>query len=182
MWNLQALAAKAQEAAARIEAQLDDSVGIKDDGGASGGGMLSTSASAPLSAVDENHNINDDSYLNAEDDDFFSDDHDNAAVTSSVVQESKEAISSPSFDNDNNKADDFGQDKVDDDENEASYYIQFPLLFKSIQITVPLPIEGGGRLSLNQSSSISIMSFISGDVLPSFFSLQKVFLYHLYSR
>ena len=127
MWNLQALAAKAQEAAARIEAQLDDSVGIKDDGGgAAGGGILSSLASAPLSAVDENLNINDDSYLNADDDDFFSNDHDNAAVTSSVIQEPKEAVSSQSFDNDKNKADvqdngsaDFGQDKVDEDDNEA---------------------------------------------------------------
>lgn len=71
MWNLQALAAKAQEAAARIEAQLDNSVGIKDDGGAT-----STSASSHLSAGggQQNSNVNDDSYLN-EDDDFFSDNH-----------------------------------------------------------------------------------------------------------
>jgi len=32
MWNLQALAAKAQEAAARIEAQLDNSVGLEGIG------------------------------------------------------------------------------------------------------------------------------------------------------
>ena len=87
MWNLQALAAKAQEAAARIEAQLDTSVGIKDDG--TGAGGTSTSESS-LSAgggggqeYENGNNINDDSYLN-EDDDFFSDNHDddNGVVSS----------------------------------------------------------------------------------------------------
>jgi len=83
MWNLQALAAKAQEAAARIEAQLDNSVGIKDDGGGT-----STSAAAASShlGVQENTHMNDDSYLN-EDDDFFSDNHDNGVSSGSALIE-----------------------------------------------------------------------------------------------
>ena len=74
MWNLSALAAKAQEAAARIERQLDESTGVKDDGAPSssgtgglglGGGATSTIASSVSATHDD---------LLNDDDDFFSDD------------------------------------------------------------------------------------------------------------
>jgi hypothetical protein len=63
MWNFSALAAKAQEAAARIERQLDDSVGIKDD-------TKSASASASTSIAAATHEEEDDD----DNDDFFSED------------------------------------------------------------------------------------------------------------
>lgn len=80
MWNLQALAAKAQEAAARIEAQLDNSVGIDGGSGAGGGSTSASSLSAAVGGQHENGNIHDDSYLN-ENDDFFSDSHDDGGVS-----------------------------------------------------------------------------------------------------
>ena len=46
MWNLKAIAAKAQEAAARIEAQLDNSVGLECICGGVGGGTSASSLSA----------------------------------------------------------------------------------------------------------------------------------------
>ena len=55
MWNLSALAAKAQEAAARIEKKLDESVGLKEE-------------ATPSAAADAATTTNDDC-----DDDFFSD-------------------------------------------------------------------------------------------------------------
>jgi hypothetical protein len=74
MWNLNLsnLAAKAQEAAARLERQLDDSVGLNsgDD------------ATTEIAAADDN--INDD------DDDFFSDD--NHANTSSLTRPQEQSI------------------------------------------------------------------------------------------
>ena len=74
MWNLNLsnLAAKAQEAAARLERQLDDSVGLNsgDD------------ATTEIAAADDN--INDD------DDDFFSDD--NHANTSSTTRPQEQSI------------------------------------------------------------------------------------------
>ena len=63
MWSLSSLAAKAQEAAARIERQLDDSVGIKDD---------TKSASASISIAGAAGTHEDDL---ADNDDFFSENH-----------------------------------------------------------------------------------------------------------
>ncbi len=63
MWSLSSLAAKAQEAAARIERQLDDSVGIKDDN-------KSASASTSIAGAVGTHE--DDL---ADNDDFFSENH-----------------------------------------------------------------------------------------------------------
>ena len=77
MWNLQSLAAKAQEAAARIEAQLDTSVGVKDDGG---GASTTASSLAAGGEGQEDGNIHNDSYLN-ENDDFFSDSHDDGGLS-----------------------------------------------------------------------------------------------------
>ena len=99
MWNLQALAAKAQEAAARIEAQLDSSVGV--DGGSGAGGGISTSVSSLSGAVGDQHesgNIQDDSYLN-ENDDFFSDSHDDGGVSAgSALVEPENDHASPELD------------------------------------------------------------------------------------
>lgn len=50
MWNLSSIAQKAKEAAARLESQLDDSVGIKDESGFSLGGALGV-AKASSSSV-----------------------------------------------------------------------------------------------------------------------------------
>jgi len=78
MWNLSAIAAKAQEAAAkaqeaaaRLEKQLDDSVGVKD-GGASDAAINATSTAA--SSLSVTHEDFDD------DDDFFSDNHHETAA------------------------------------------------------------------------------------------------------
>ena len=80
MWNLSALADKAKEAAARIERQLDDSVGVESGStSAEGGSVLGGLAGAISSSKTTNNNNNnveassthDD--LN-DDDDFFSDD------------------------------------------------------------------------------------------------------------
>ena len=74
MWNLNLsnLAAKAQEAAARLERQLDDSVGLNSG----------EDATTEIAAADDN--INDD------DDDFFSDD--NHANTSSTTRPQEQSI------------------------------------------------------------------------------------------
>ena len=72
MWNLNALAEKAKEAAARIEKQLDDSVGVKEDAAAS------TAASSSMDLIDE-------------DDDFFADNHD-AQQASSLQQQQQQTI------------------------------------------------------------------------------------------
>ena len=73
MWNLSALADKAKEAAARIEAQLDESTGIEGGGGGSsdniGGGIFGVSKDNST-AINGSSQLNDD--LN-DDDDFFSD-------------------------------------------------------------------------------------------------------------
>jgi len=56
MWNLSSIAQKAKEAAARLESQLDDSVGIKDESGFSLGGALGvakTSSSSVSIAKEE---------------------------------------------------------------------------------------------------------------------------------
>ena len=67
MWNLSALAAKAQEAAARIERQLDESTGIKQDDG------VPESQAQPVTHEDFN-----------DDDDFFSEDAPPLPVASST--------------------------------------------------------------------------------------------------
>ena len=80
MWNLSALAAKAQEAAARIEKKLDESVGLKE--------------AATASAADAAAATTSDDY----DDDFFSDDrhqhHLRGATVDTVVrrQEQRDVI------------------------------------------------------------------------------------------
>ena len=78
MWNLSALADKAKEAAARIERQLDDSVGIESGGTSAEGGSVLGGLAGAISASSKTTNNNnvvpsthDD--LN-DDDDFFSDD------------------------------------------------------------------------------------------------------------
>jgi hypothetical protein len=63
MWSLSSLAAKAQEAAARIERQLDDSVGIKDD-------TKAASASNSIAGAAGTHEED-----LADNDDFFSENH-----------------------------------------------------------------------------------------------------------
>lgn len=70
MWNvnLSSLAAKAKEAAARLESQLDDSIGIADDSLFGNKNNSAAAASHGLEGVQEN-----DAFA---DDDFFSDDHD----------------------------------------------------------------------------------------------------------
>lgn len=76
MWNLNlsSLAAKAQEAAARLERQLDDSVGLNNDD------VVTTNAD--IAAADD---INDD------DDDFFSDDT-HVNTTSSTTPQQQQSI------------------------------------------------------------------------------------------
>jgi hypothetical protein len=81
MWNLNLsnLAAKAQEAAARLERQLDDSVGLNND-------EVVTTTTTSLAAA--NDDINDD------DDDFFSDDthHANTTTSSTMSQQQQQSI------------------------------------------------------------------------------------------
>ncbi|KAL7540208.1 hypothetical protein ACHAWF_006621 [Thalassiosira exigua] len=79
MWNLSALADKAKEAAARIERQLDDSVGLKDD---APGGAASAVASASTSPAAHDDLLNDD-------DDFFSDDHHDVSVPEVLPEASR---------------------------------------------------------------------------------------------
>jgi hypothetical protein len=69
MWNvnLSSLAAKAKEAAARLESQLDDSIGIADDSLFGNKNKSTAAASSGLEGVQEN-----DAFA---DDDFFSDDN-----------------------------------------------------------------------------------------------------------
>ncbi|KAK1743230.1 putative TATA element modulatory factor, partial [Skeletonema marinoi] len=123
-WNLKAIAAKAQEAAARIEAQLDNSVGLEGIGGGAGGGTSTSSLTAGGGGQQESDNIHDDSYLN-EDDDFFSDSHDDGGGVSagSALIEPTDTVVSPTLDIDDKvgvleEETDFVEDKVEEDEAE----------------------------------------------------------------
>ena len=76
MWNLNLsnLAAKAQEAAARLERQLDDSVGLNND-------EVVTTTTTSLAVANDDIN---------EDDDFFSDDTHHANTTSSTMPQQQQ--------------------------------------------------------------------------------------------
>ena len=79
MWNLNALAQKAKEAAARLESQLDDSIGIEDDSLFGTKKSSSTNNNANVLETTQEHDD-----LN-EHDDFFSDNHDDV-VKNDVVK------------------------------------------------------------------------------------------------
>eukprot|EP00970_Alexandrium_tamarense_P009016 scaffold1772_cov185-Alexandrium_tamarense.AAC.9 len=103
MWNLSSLAQKAKEAAARLESQLDDSIGIADDSlfggtksstadggaGSTSGGATTTTTSLTTAQEELHDDLN-------EEDDFFSESHHERLMTKPDVQQKIEQTSSQS--------------------------------------------------------------------------------------
>lgn len=165
MWNLNALAQKAKEAAARLESQLDDSIGIEDDSLFGSKKSSSTNNNANVLETTQEHDD-----LN-EHDDFFSDNHD--VVKSDVVKKldvTAEAEGDEFFTEDDGQLQemDAAEEEVDFggddgwDEGDDDIALDDDLIEEPMQPSKEQPL--GGQVDNAQESTIVSMPPIQDEV------------------